>query len=162
MKLNMGKSWTKRMGKQIEGFQFEVGVLKDKPHAVPKKGEVKNYAGGPARKMARGKDGKASIGEILVYNMKRLNKNFLREPFQKKNSDIMRFTKEFLKLAFRHKGVNTKRVENLLQAVVRNPMLKQEYGANSSKAAKVKGFNRHLFDTAQMFQSIRARVLKRV
>lgn len=164
MKLQMGNAWNKRMAKQIEGFQFEVGILRDGTHARPmsKSEGTKHYAGGPSRKVTRGKNGKASIGEILVYNMKRTNTNFLSEPFKKKSSDIMRFTKEFLRLAFRHKGVGSKRVENLLQAVVRNPILKLDYGSNSRDAEKRKGFNRHLFDTAQMFKAIRARIIKRV
>lgn len=162
MKLTMGNSWNKKIAKQIKGFEFEVGILKDQPHALAQKGATKNFARGPARKIARGKEGKASIGEILIYNMKRTNTDFLREPFKDKTSDIMRFTKEFLKLAFNHKGVNIKRVENLLQAVVRNPILKLDYGSNSSQAQKTKGFNRHLFDTAIMFKAIRAKVYKRV
>lgn len=161
MQLSMGKTWTKKMSRQVEGFQFEVGVLKDRTHAKAERGNIKNYAGGPARKISR-ENAKASIGEVLIYNMKRLNKDLLREPFREKSSDIMKFTREFLKLAFRYKGVNTRRVENLLQAVVRNPILKLEYGQNNQRQSRVKGFNRHLFDTAQMFKAIRARVIKRV
>lgn len=162
MKLNMGNKWNKKIARQIKGFEFEVGVLKDKTHARPMRGEKKNFAGGPANKIARGKDGKATIGEVLIYNQARTNTDFLREPFQEKSSDIMKFTKDFLKLAFKHKGVSIRRVENLLQAIVRNPILKLEYGANTRDAAKRKGFNRHLFDTAIMFKAIRAKVYKRV
>lgn len=162
MQLKMGNDWNKKIARQIKGFEFEVGVLKDKVHPRPERGSLKNYAGGPSRKIARGVNGKASIGEILIFNMKRTNTDFLREPFQEKTSDIMKFTKEFLKLAFNYKGVNTKRVENLLQAVVRNPILRLDYGANSSRATKTKGFDRHLFDTSAMFQAIKAKVYKRV
>jgi len=162
MKLEMGKAWTKRIERQIEGYEFEVGVLKDKVHPRPQRGSTKAFAGGPARKIDRAASGKATIGEILIYNQKRTNTDFLREPFQEKTSAIMKFTKEFLKLAFKHPGVNMKRVENLLQAIVRNPILKLDYGSNSSKAQKTKGFNRHLFDTAVMFNAIKAKVYKRV
>lgn len=162
MKLSMGNSWNKKIARQIQGFEFEVGVLKDAAHAKPKSKTRKNYAGGPARNIARGQSGNASIGEILVYNMKRTNTDFLREPFQNKSSEIMKFTKEFLKLAFKYKGVGVKRVENLLQAIVRNPILRLDYGNNSPQAAKRKGFDRHLFDTAIMFKAIKAKVYKRV
>lgn len=161
MQLSMGKTWTKKMSRQIEGFQFEVGVLNDRPHKKAVRGDIKNYAGGPARKISATTE-KATIGEILIFNMARLNRDLLREPFRERTSDIMKFTREFLKLAFRYKGVNTRRVENLLQAVVRNPILKLDYGSNTGKQSKVKGFNRHLFDTAQMFKAIRAKVIKRV
>lgn len=91
--------------------------------------------------------------------MKRLGINILWEPFQKPNSEILRFTTSFLKMAIAKQ--NTQRVVNLLQAIVRNPILRQEYGANTSSTADNKGFDRHLIDTAQMFKAIKARV-KRV
>lgn len=162
MKLTMGNTWHKKMSRQIKGFEFEVGILKDRPHARAKRGEIKNFAGGPARVIARGENVKATIGEIFIFNQARTNTDFLREPFKDRTSDIIKFTQGFLKLAFKHKGINTRRVENLLQAIVRNPILKLDYGSNTSKQAKTKGFNRHLFDTAQMFRAIRAKVFKRV
>jgi hypothetical protein len=102
-----------------------------------------------------------TTGEILVENMKRLNINLLLRPFQEQNSQIMKFTRYFLQLVTKKPGISIKRVENLLQAIVRNPILQQEYGGNSANTADDKGFDRHLFDTGQMFKAIKARV-KRV
>lgn len=157
----MGNKWEKRIKKSIEGYSFDVGVLKDTQHKAAIRGELKAFAGGPARKVSRDEQ-KATIGEILIFNQARANKDFLRLPFKEKTSEIVKFSREFLKLALKHPGANVRRVENLLQAIVRNPILRGDYGVNTSKAAKAKGFNRYLMDTAQMFRAIRARMNKNV
>lgn len=165
MNIKMGRSWTKKLEKRIEGFELEVGILEDKPHNNPVEHglfgdpQTRTYAGGPVRKQTREK-GPLSTGEIFIQNQERLNIDLLLRPFQEKSSDIMKFTSAFLKTAVA-KG-STKRVENLLQAIVRNPILKQEYGGNRSATADAKGFDRHLFDTGQMFKAIVARVKRRV
>lgn len=165
MEMRLSKSFKKQLANRIERFEFEVGILDDKEHYEPKDqkyGEppdTRTYAGGPTRKQSRVKSGKTT-GEILVDNMQRLGINLLWEPFTRTDSDIMKFTREFLKMAVSDKN-STNRVRNLLQAIVRNPILKQEYGPNSSGTADAKGFDRHLFDTGQMFKAIKARV-KRV
>ncbi len=167
MKLTMGKTWGKKLKGRIEKYEFEVGVFDDKPHMDPvqqgmfEQPQLKNYAGGPVRRTSRNK-GDKSVGQVLVDNMKRLNINLLLRPFQERNSDILKFTDYFLKLVTGRKGSSVKRIENLLQAIVRNPILKQEYGPNTSITADAKGFDRHLFDTGQMFRAIRARVKRRV
>jgi hypothetical protein len=145
----------------IEKNTFEVGILDDKPHFLPKPDEIKNYAGGPSRKNSR-KQSSLTTAEIFVDNMERSNIDFLRRPFKDKSSDIIKFSNLYLKYAFKKPGVSKKRIENLLQAIVRNPILRQEYGGNSSKTSKKKGFNRFLIDTAQMFKAIRARMIKSV
>lgn len=167
MKIILGDSWSKKLQRRVDGYEIEVGVLEDKPHMQPiDQGlfgvpQLKQYAGGPVRRTSR-KPGEGSIGEVLVDNMKRLNINILLRPFQEKNSDILKFTNYFLKYIVGRPGAsNVKRIENLAQAIVRNPILQQEYGANNSKTADAKGFDRHLFDTGQMFQAIRAKLMRR-
>jgi hypothetical protein len=160
MKIGFKNPLGNTLKNKIEGYQFEVGVLQDAPHmqAVdnPLFGDppLKQYAGGPARKQTRKPSGQ-SIGQVLVANMQRLNLNLLSEPFQKESSELVRFTHAFLKTALAKASL--KRVENLLQAVVRNPILRQEYGTNKASTADGKGFDRHLIDTAQTFKAIRAR-----
>ena len=165
MNIKFNRSLSQKLSDKIEGYQFEVGVLDDGPHRNPKEQglfqepETTTYVGGPVRKKTR-VNGVLTIGQILIDNMKRLGIDILRRPFQEQSSDIIKFTHEFLKLALSGKVVH-RRVENLLQAVVRNPILKQEYGRNKAHTADAKGFDRHLFDTGQMFQAIKARA-KRV
>lgn len=166
MKGTLRPGFAKRLKKKVESFQFEVGVIEDKPHfqavdtpVVGPAQPLKTYAGGPARKQTRTPSG-LTTGQVLVENMKRLGVDLLRAPFLKNNNaDIQKFTKAFLRTAFAKDS--PKRVENLLQAVVRNPILRQDYGPNRSGTADGKGFNRHLIDTAQMFKAIKARVSRR-
>ncbi len=165
MRLELGKSWTKKLEGRVNSYQFEVGILTDKPHRLPvehglfETPQLGSYAGGPIRKATR-QDSDKTVGDILVDNMDRLHTDLLRQPFQNESSEILSFTSEFLKMVAKGKA-SLKRLENLLQAIVRNPILKQDYGNNNSTTADNKGFDRHLFDTGQMFKAIRARV-KRV
>lgn len=166
MKINLGSSWGKKLQRRIDGVEFQVGVLDDKPHMQPidqslfETPQLKTYAGGPVRRTSRKPSG-VSTGQVLIDNMERTNHNFLLEPFQKKDSEIIKFTNYFLRYVVGRPGASIKRIENLLQAIVRNPILNQEYGPNNSTTADNKGFDRHLFDTGQMFKSIRARMLRR-
>lgn len=166
MKLELGKSFAKKLKGRIEQYEFEIGVLDDKPHRNPVESplfgepQLGSYAGGPVRKATR-ETGEKTTGQILVENMERKNINFLSRPFQDTNSDIMRFTRAFMQMITTNPGMPKKRLENLLQAIVRNPILRQEYGGNSSQTADNKGFDRFLIDTGQMFKAIIARA-KRV
>lgn len=166
MKLEFGKSWGRKLQGRIEKYNFEIGVLDDKPHMDPvvtgrfDPPDLRSYAGGPVRRTSRNASDK-TIGEVLVENMQRLNINILQRPFQERNSDILKFTAAFLQMVTTRPNMSIRRIENLLQAIVRNPILKQEYGKNNSATADAKGFDRHLFDTGQMFKAIIARA-KRV
>lgn len=165
MKFDLGNRWRKKLARDIQGFEFEVGVLDDRPHMNPVETRLfqepllGTYAGGPVQKTSR-VAGPETTGGVLIANMERLHRNILQEPFEKKSSDIMKFTNSFLKLVLKRKDVSVRRVENLLQAIVRNPILKQEYGPNTPVTADNKGFDRHLFGTGQMFKAIRARLTK--
>jgi len=118
-----------------------------------------SYAGGPVRK-ARGYSG-MTVAQVSAENTKRLGFNYLQQPFKKPNdSDILKFANEFMKLALGRS--KDKRVTNLMQAIVRNPILRGEYGAPNSKLTQaIKGFNRPMIDTAQLFKNITARVKRR-
>ncbi len=97
MKINLGTRWGKKLQSRVDGVEFEVGVLDDSPHKDPveqglfETPQLKNYAGGPVRKTSRKTSG-VTTGDVLIQNMERTNHNFLLEPFQKKNSEIMKFT----------------------------------------------------------------------
>jgi hypothetical protein len=155
--------------KKVEGmfgkYQFQVGILEDKPHFLPKRGApgkkgqdvLKRFAGGKARQQSR-KDSGMTIAEVSEANRKRMRINYLTQPFKsraKSQADILKFTTEFFKLVFGRS--QQKRCENLLQAIVRNPILREEYPKESAITQKIKGFSRPLIDTAQLFKAIRAR-----
>lgn len=162
MEIKLDSRFKKKVQGMFNKYQFEVGVLDDGPYKSPKRGErglkgedvISSYAGGPVRQKSRKDTGK-TISEVSQLNRERLGRNYLTEPFKRKSSAIIKFTNEFFKLVFGRS--EKRRAENLLQAVVRNPILRGEYGPNSALTKKVKGFDRGMIDTAQLFKAIKAR-----
>jgi hypothetical protein len=144
----------------IEKYSFDVGVLRDGSHknAVTKSKGLKSFAGGPARRT--GRRASYTLSEVSESLRNRTGINFYTRPFRaKKNRDILLFMKRFFDLCA-GRG-EAKRLENALQAIVRNPILRGDYGSNSAKTVKAKGFNRLMIDTAQLFRSIKAKVSRR-
>ncbi len=160
----------KRFKKNVQGkfgkYKFEVGILQDGPHYNAKRGVpglkgqevLKSYAGGPARQQTRQSD--TTLSNVSKEFREHLGINYLTEPFKKRTSDIIKFSNEFFKLVFGRS--QKKRCENLLQAIVRNPILRGDYGSNSALTVKIKGFDRKGIDTAQLFKSIKARTVTHV
>lgn len=166
MKLELSKGFIQKLKGRVEAYEFELGILQDKPHKEPvhsimgQEPALGSYAGGAVRKTSRINSGK-SVGEVLTENMRRLGINLLQAPFKDaNNSEIVKFMGAYLK-AITTKSRSIKRVENLLQAVVRNPILRLDYGNNKGRTADAKGFDRHLFDTGQMFKAIRAKAKRK-
>lgn len=162
MQLKLDRRFKKNLNGIFGKYSFEVGVLDDGPHKVAARGERGNkgqdvlskYAGGPVRKKTR-QDSGLTLSEISKRNREHLGFNYLLEPFKKRSSDIVKFSNEFFKLAFGKS--EKKRAENLLQAIVRNPILRGDYGNNSPITQKIKGFDRLMIDTGQLFKSIKAK-----
>jgi hypothetical protein len=162
--MKMDARFKKNMRGVFEKYEFEVGILQDKAYRIPMRGQIgqkgqdvlTKFAGATVRKASRRNSGK-NISDISAANRKRYN--YLVKPFRQKNTDIQRLMKRFFDFAF---GRTTeKRLENSLQAIVRNPILSKKYGSNSSLTKKIKGFNHVMMDTAQLFKSIKARVRKK-
>jgi hypothetical protein len=147
--------------KQAEGrvgrYTYRLGV-DNKQHkgAKPRSAGLKSFAGGPARKT--GQPEGISIAQIAQDLIIVAGVNYWTEPFKKKSQDIVKFTDAFFKLMFDKTSV--RRGENLLQAVVRNPILLGVYGKNSKVTAQIKGFNRLMIDTGQFFSAIEARIYR--
>lgn len=162
LEIKLDNRFKKRLAGRFEKYDFEVGILNDKPYKKAKLGEkgkqgrdvIGQYAGGPVRNKTR-QDSGISLSQISAENRDRLGYNYLSEPFKKKSSDIIKFSNEFFKLAFGRS--EKKRCENLLQAIVRNPILRGEVGSNSALTQRIKGFNRPMIDTAQTFKAILSR-----
>lgn len=158
MLILLDKKFKKKVRGMFDKYQFEVGVLKDGQHRDPiSAGQngagTKTLAGGPARRQSR-KNSDKTISQVSKELRDKTGLNYLTAPFQDPNSEILKFAKEYLKLVFG--GSQKKRVENLLQAIIRNPIVRQDYGKNTQATAKIKGFNRLMIDTGQLFKSIKA------
>lgn len=166
MQIRLDKRFKKKAQGLFGKYDFEVGVLNDAAYKVPMRGERGQkgrdvqgvYAGGPVRKKSR-KDSGLKISDVSKENRERLGVNYLLEPFEDRSTDIMKFSREFFKLVFGKS--QAKRCENMLQAIVRNPILRGEYGTQSELTKAIKGFSRPMIDTAQLFKALKAKVNRR-
>jgi hypothetical protein len=162
MEMKLDTRFQKKVRGMFGKYQFEVGVLQDAPYKTARRGVrgqgggdvLSTYAGGPIRKRSQNESGK-SISDISRASSDRLGFNYLTKPFQAPDSELLRFTKAFFDLVFGRSKM--KRAENLLQAVVRNPILRGEYGTQSKLTTKIKGFYRPMIDTAQLFRALKAK-----
>lgn len=162
MTIKLDRRFAKQAKGVFEKYEFHVGVLQDAPHKQAQTLEkgLKSYAGGPARKVLNKSSG-MTVSQVSEDLRKRTGINFYTKPFSaKKNKDILSFTNAFFEVCTGRS--QPKRAENLLQAIIRNPMLRGDYGRNTAGTAKAKGFNRFMIDTAQLFRAIAAKVVKRV
>ncbi len=157
--IKIDKRFKKKVKGVFEKYEFQVGILNDGAHrgALSRTRGLSSYAGGPVRKKSR--ISTQSISEVSENLRKNTGIEYLTAPFRKKSSDITKFANEFIKLAIGKS--EKKRVENLLQAVVRNPILRGDYGSNSKVTKIIKGFNRFMIDTGQLFKAIRAKAIVR-
>lgn len=141
-------------------YQFDVGVLNDAPHMPPRPASAgfSVLAGGPVRRKRRaGSRLRLSVPTMVDVGqaIRARGINYLTRPFKnKKSRDILNFSRSFFKLCL---GRGQRRqVENYVQAIIRNPITRGDYGRNTRATARVKGFNRLLIDTGQFFRSILA------
>jgi ribosomal protein L31E len=168
---------------KIEPYTFEIGILKDVPHRNPlgkkvfrarTKAKLKKnlsgkskttklrpmlgkLAGGPVRRA--GKVGTQTVAQVSQSVRQQTGINYLRQPFKKKSDDAVKMLRTFWKLVFKEGKLKTKkRLENLLQAIVRNPLVRRTYGKNSKATIRTKGFDRKFIDTGQLFKNINAKV----
>lgn len=152
-----------QLQKQIDKYDIQVGVFDNVPRKKPingKNGGVSTLAGGPIRKARAAVYPSMSmeVAEDLQARFKWLTRPFM--PSNEKSKDIVTFTTYFINSIVKEdrSASALRRIGNLIQAIVRNPITRGDYGRNSGDYAKVKGFNRLLFDTGQFFKSIVARV----
>lgn len=140
--------------RDLNKYGVEVGILEDGPAAKWKK-EQKRYAGGPANKIA-GKDKSTTLA--AVFRKFDMAFNLLLGPWRKPDNKDVVMTVGQMMADLSVSGHRRQQFLNASQAVVRNPILRGDYGQNSREWAKRKGFNRLLINTATMFKNIKARM----
>jgi len=151
------KNIAKKMSKDLGIYKFEVGILKDEPKKLANHKASANYAGMKVSG-SKGRSSKLSVAEVAKYTDKRFK--WLKKPFTEKgNKEVIEVVKELSKQAFGKGSKDKKRLENAVQAVIRNPILRGDYGQNKTSTAKAKGFNKLGIETAQMFKSIKAKIV---
>lgn len=146
------------MTKEIGLYKFEVGILQNAPKKLRKKGATKSFAGltiNASGKQSPKKTTVSYVGAVLEkYHMK-----WLRNPFKNKglNEDVKKVVDELAAQVFGKKTKDNKKLENAVQAVVRNPILRGDYGGNATSTIGQKGFNKLGIDTGQFFKAIKAK-----
>lgn len=146
---------SKKISKQIGNYNFEVGILKNEPKKLPKKGASKSYAGLTISASGAASQ-KVSLAEVAKYTDNMFK--WLKKPFTLKgNKEVLAIVKEIAGQTFGKKSVDNKRLENAVQAVIRNPILRGDYGKNAASTIKAKGFDKLGINTAQLFKSIKAK-----
>lgn len=158
MKMELRVPLSKTLRQKIEPHVLEVGILENKIHKSARKG-TKSYAGGPARRL--GKLTTTTVASVAAGVRKKLGFNYLKRPFEKKSSEIVKLVDTFIRFALGGSAANKKRLENLLAAIVRGPFLKNQYGRNTKQTARAKGFNRLMIDTSQFVSNIKGRLTRR-
>lgn len=101
-----------------------------------------------------------TLRDVLQYSQRATGVNILRRPFWSASSaEYKRFLAAYIKTAA--KGGDMRRVEALLTDVVVQPVLRKQYGPNTSAARRKKGFDRLFIDTGQMIRGMGSRIRAR-
>lgn len=148
---------SKKISKKFGNYNFEVGILSNQPKKLRKKGASKSFAG--VSISASGKvNPKVSLADVAKYTDNRFG--WLKKPFGiAGNKEVLKVVNEIAAQVFGKKSIDNKRLENAVQAVIRNPILRGDYGRNAASTIKAKGFDKLGIDTAQLFKSIKAKRL---
>jgi hypothetical protein len=155
MKITGAKQISKKISKKIGEYNFEVGVLQNAPKKLPKKGGTKNFAGLTISAIGKTSP-KVSLAEVAKYNDDKFG--WLKKPFKiSQNKDVLKVVDEIASQVFGKKSLDNKRLENGVQAVIRNPILRGDYASNAESTIKFKGFDKLGVHTAQLFKAIKAK-----
>lgn len=156
LKIDLGRDFLNDEIKEFEKQRLTVGVLDRSiktAKSKPKSDGFKNFPNGKALKL-RGRDKSFpmwQLADLLDWHY-----GFISDaPDNPKNTELNRITQELLKIF--EGGVNPKRIENAGRALVRNQILRRDFGNNATSTVNSKGFDQPLVRTGALFNSITAR-----
>ena len=144
--------------KDLDKYESEVGILEDKP-AAKWKGPIRTLYGGKANRQA-GQNKETTLRALMAkFNT---TYNILLAPWKSaENKDVLNVIDKMT--ADMNKGGKLKQsFINAMQAVVRNPILRGDYGKNTKETQATKGFNRLMINTGKFFSNIKVRLTKHV
>lgn len=147
------KNLSKKLSYKLAQYEVEVGLLSNAKRKKPVFGQFKSYAGKLLLREGKVSEG-ATNAEVAEYLDNRYK--WLRKPFLLASNKEIVDVVNFIVQTMNGKG-DKQRILNGMQAVVRNPILRGEYGRNERKWAKKKGFDDALLMTGQFFKAIKAR-----
>lgn len=148
-----------KLSKDLSSIQIEIGILQDRPEVEALSSE-KGLKRLTASQVAL-KAGRKSITTVVEVFKKFDNKyKLLTAPFEKnQNKEVVNMLDQMIK-EINGDALNIRRLENTAQAVIRNPILRGDYGSNKETTEAIKGFNKLFIRTGTMFKAIKARVIK--
>lgn len=156
MKLDPKKPLWKNIQFRLSKYEMEAGILEDVKRKRPLFGQFKTYAGQTVLKTGRMSDEK-DMSELAAELDKKYK--WLRRPFySEKNKEVVKVVSDITK-DLNGQG-DKRRILNGCQAIFRNPILRGDYGRNSDKWKKQKGFDKLLMMTGQFFKAIKARFVR--
>lgn len=155
IKVKLNESFLDKEVKEFEAQRVNVGVLDKSKYAAiakPKSAGLKNMKGVQANYIKK-RDKTFpmwQLADFLDYHYGFISKAAINP----NNADLVLVMNE-LKKIFDGK-VNPKRTENAAIALVRNQILRKDFGSNAESTEKQKGFDMPLVRTGAMFSSIKA------
>jgi len=152
---------SKKIQKQIGNYNFEVGILKNEKKKLRKKGATKSFAGLKINALGTASKKRPTTLAYVAEVLEKYHFKWLTRPFKVKglNEDVKKVVEEIAMQIFGKKTKDNKRLENAVQAVIRNPILRGDYGNNMDTTIKAKGFDKLGIDTGQFFKAIKAKRL---
>ncbi|MCR9865560.1 hypothetical protein [Vibrio parahaemolyticus] len=158
--------------KKFNSHHIRIGVLDKNQTArmADRKKPLKSFQGKQASRVKTGSKGKTDLKMTkLAEYMDTRYKVFTNAPEHFKNQDVVRVTNELIKMfdAGNQSPEMIRRIESAARALIRNPIMRKDYGSNSQATIKGgtgynghnvqgKGFDWPMVDTGSFFNSIKA------
>ena len=151
----------------LDAYEVEVGILPEmydkkanKPKGKKAGTHYSRLAGGLVR--YRRKNSKATIGQVEGWLDDRYG--WLQKVIDEDNeneADLKEVIKRLSSLFGKDDESLKKRYLNACRALVRNPILRKEFGSNAPSTIKQKGFDHPMRDTGKFFKAINAQFVRK-
>ncbi|GLT13902.1 hypothetical protein [Vibrio algivorus] len=150
--------------KEVESFNqhhIRIGIL-DKNKVVKRADHdepLKSFQGKQASRVMRGSKGKTNLKltKLAEYLDTRYGV-FSKAEYHFANQDVIRVTNELVKLfdAGNQSPEQIRRIESAARALIRNPIMRKDFGSNAHATISGKHFDWPMVDTGAFFNSIKA------
>lgn len=163
IEINLGDDFLEANVKAFESQRVRVGVLDEfQMAAIPAKEKDRGLktlrgTGEKARKI-RTRSKTLSLRQLAVYLDSQYGV-FTNAISNANNLDLNQVTQEMIK-AFTGGDVEKRRIENAAIALIRNPIMRKDFGSNNRRTSRVKTFDWPMVDTGTFFLNIKAEYLR--
>lgn len=146
--------------KEVEAFESQrvrVGILSDSYARKPKsKSQGLSTLKGSSfpRRKIKSANKNLKLSELAAFMDERYGV-FSKAMDNPNNATLLKIQKEFLKVLAGGKA-DENQIKNAAIALIRNPILRLDYGSNATATTENKGFNMPMVDTGYFFTNIKA------